>query len=105
MLIKPSTKLEKDDLVTFKIVNGEEVIARLIADEADHYLIAKPRVLAMGPKGPAIMSPLMTGLLDDAKEVKLSKSHVIFVAQTDKDFEVNYIQSTTGLATVNTSIK
>lgn len=84
------------EVVTFKLTSGEELVAKLIDDQVMHYKLANPMVIAMSPKGPALMPYLFT--VDPSKEVKISKSAVVVAEATDKMFADQFIQQTTGIA-------
>ncbi len=91
----------KNDLISFKLVNGEELIARLIEENQDEYIISKPISLAPSPQGMALVPYVMTA---DITETSLKKSHVIMCGISNADLNPAYIQSTTGITTINNSI-
>lgn len=84
------------EVVTFKLTSGEELVAKLVEDQVMHYKLAHPMVIAMSPKGPALMPYLFT--VDPSKEVKLAKSVIAVTEATDKMFADQFIQQTTGIA-------
>ncbi len=84
------------EVITLKLTSGEELVAKLIDDQVMHYKLAHPMVIAMSPKGPALMPYLFT--VDPSKEVKISKSAVVVTEATDKMFADQFIQQTTGIA-------
>jgi hypothetical protein len=45
-----------NEVVTFKLTSGEELVARLNEETATHYKLSKPMVIAMGAKGPVLLS-------------------------------------------------
>lgn len=92
----------KDDLISFKLVNGEEVIAKLIEERTDEYVISKPITLAPSPQGMAVIPYVMTA---DLKQTTLKKQHVIVCGISNADLEPAYIQATTGIATINSIVK
>jgi hypothetical protein len=53
-------------------------------------------VIGMGERGPGLMPYLFTVHPD--KEIKMSKTTVVVVESTDKQFADQFIQSTTGIA-------
>jgi hypothetical protein len=84
------------EVITLKLTSGEELVAKLVDDQVMHYKLAHPMVIAMSPKGPALMPYLFT--VDPSKEVKISKSAVVVTEATDKMFADQFIQQTTGIA-------
>ncbi len=94
MLIDKGTT--EGEVVTLKLSTGEELIAKLIEDGPLYYKLSKPMVLSMTQKGVGMMPYLFT--VNPDKEIKVSKSNVIVVEATDKDFATAYTQQTTGIA-------
>ena len=84
------------EVITFKLTSGEELVAKLVDDGPLFYKLAHPMVIAMSPKGPALMPYLFT--VDPSKEVKLLKGVVAVAESTDKQFADQFIQQTTGIA-------
>jgi hypothetical protein len=84
------------EVVTIKLTSGEELVAKLVEDQIMHYKLAHPMVIAMSPKGPALMPYLFT--VDPSKEVRIVKSVVAVAEATDKQFADQFIQQTTGIA-------
>lgn len=84
------------EVITLKLTSGEEIVAKLIDDGPMHYKVSHPQVIGMGPKGPGLMPYLFT--VSPNKEVKLSKTTVVVIEATDKEFADQFIQSTTGIA-------
>ena len=84
------------EVITLKLTSGEELVAKLVEDQVMHYKLAHPMVIAMSPKGPALMPYLFT--VDPNKEIKLLKTTVTVAEATDKSFADQFIQSTTGIA-------
>jgi hypothetical protein len=96
MLIN-TTKYDKGDIVSFKLVNGDEIVARIVEDLGEEFTIHKPCTVMPSPKGLGLIQSLFTSDLN--KDIKLSKSHVMMHTITQKDVENHYIQTTTGIQT------
>jgi len=89
---KPYTK---GDVVSLKVVNGDELIARFEEETDTTIKINRPLALTMGPQGLG-MIPWM--FLGDDEDVTLNKSHVFAMALSKKDASDQYMQGTTGIA-------
>jgi hypothetical protein len=98
MLIKNGFK--KDCLVSFKLVNGEEIIARVEEDGDEEYVISKPISLVPSPQGMAVVPYMLTAELS---QVPLKKMHVMMAAESSSEITSAYIQATTGITTINNS--
>ena len=87
-----------NEVVTFKLTSGEELVARLNEETATHYKLSKPMVIAMGPNGPGLLPYLFTVSPD--KTIGLSKGTVTVAVTSDKQFASQYMQSTTNIQMV-----
>lgn len=88
-------KYEKDTIVTFKLVNGDEVVAKLVEENDTGYVISKPCTVIPSQQGLALVQSMFTSDLN--KNIQLGKSHVMLHGLTVKDVENYYIQTTTGI--------
>ena len=85
----------KDTIVSFKLVNGDEVVAKVVEDTATHYVVSKPCTVVPSQKGLGLIQSLFTSDLN--KSISIDKSHVMLHSATVKDVEDYYIQTTTGI--------
>lgn len=93
MLVSP--KYERDEIVTFKLVNGDEIVAKVVEENDGNFLINKPCTVMPSQRGIGLLQSLFTS--DLSKNITLDKTHVMFHAQTQKEVESHYIQTTTGI--------
>jgi hypothetical protein len=89
----------KDTIVSFKIVNGDEIVAKIVEETHDGFTINKPTTVMPSQKGLALMQSLFTSDLN--KNIRLSKSHVMMHAPTINDVQNHYIKTTTGIEPVS----
>jgi hypothetical protein len=92
LLSKPMTA---GDVVSIKLINGDELIARYDEETADTISINRPLALTMSSGGLG-MIPWM--FLGDKDSVTLKKEHVFCVVPSKKDAADQYMQGTTGIA-------
>ena len=83
------------DVVSIKLLNGDELIARLESETVNEIKIERPLALTMGTQGLG-MIPWM--LLGDRSSLSLRKDHVFCMMPSKKDAADQYIQGTTGIA-------
>ncbi len=83
------------EVITLKLTSGEELVAKLIENNALYYKLKNPMVIGMGAKGPGLMPYLFT--VNPEKEIKLAKIAVTVCEATDKQFADQFIESTTGI--------
>ncbi len=86
------------EVITLKLTSGEEIVAKLVEDGANHYKLSRPMVIGMGPNGPGLMPYLFT--VSPEKTIKLLKTTVTVAEATDKSFADQFIQQTTGIQIV-----
>lgn len=84
------------EVVSLKLISGEEILAKLVEETATEYKVSKPLVLSVGQQGLGMIPLMFT--IDPEKDIKISKSSVIVISNTDKQFANQYLQGTTGLA-------
>ena len=96
MLIS-KTAYTAGDIVAFKLVNGDECVAKSIEVTPMEFVVSKPCTVVPSPKGIGMMQSLFTAEL--SKDVHLSASHVLMHAPVVKEIKDYYLQTTTGIAT------
>ena len=88
--------LKIDEVYTFKLNSGEEMVAKVKQAGGDFIIIHDPVSVAPGPQGVGLMPTLFTA--NPQSETKLNTSSVAIIAETDDGVKTKYIQATTGLA-------
>ena len=89
---------KKDQIATFKLVNGDEIVAKVVEETATSFQVSKPCSVVPSQQGISLMQTLFTADLN--KVVTLEKAHVILNAPTIKEMESYYIKMTTGIETI-----
>lgn len=90
-----NNKYDKDTVVTFKLVNGDEIVAKIVEDLDSIYKVSKPCTVMPSQKGIGLIQSLFTSNLDEL--INLDKKHVMIHSKTAKEVENYYIQTTTGI--------
>lgn len=91
------------EIYTFKLLSGEEIVARIHAGNEDHgFEIEHPVLCALTPQGLQMMPGLFSS--DQDKIVLLNKSSWAMIAETREDIRNSWIQATTGIAPVSRQI-
>ena len=89
------------EVIYFKAINDQEIIARLIEETDEHYTIEKARVLATQPGNQP--GQLTVGLVpwfmgDPDGTVDVSKAHVFArLSKAPKELEKGYLTQTSGI--------
>ena len=94
-----TNKYDQDDIVTFKIVNGDEIVAKIVEESDDAFTVIKPCTVMPSQQGLGLLQSLFTSDLN--KSIRLEKRHVMMHATTVKDVHNHYIKTTTGIEPVS----
>lgn len=98
-MLKDSNDYVKEDIVSFKIVNGDEIVAKFIRETDSEFVISKPATVMPSQQGIGLVQSLFTSELD--KNIKLQKSHVMLHSKTIQEIQDHYIKTTTGIEPVS----
>jgi hypothetical protein len=92
-------KFDVNDVVTLKLITGEEVLGKYVSDDISGITLSKPLMIAMTQKGPAMAPILMT--VDPDKNLTFAKSAIIISAPAYKEIADQYTYQTTGIQPVS----
>jgi hypothetical protein len=83
------------DIVSIKLINGDEIIARLEKDDNNGITINKPLALTMSGGGLGMIPWVFLG---DKDTMTLKREHVFVMVTSKKDAAKQYLEGTTGIA-------
>jgi hypothetical protein len=81
-------KTAKGDIVSFKILNGDELIARVISVDDDGYIFNHPMALSITPQGPGVVPWIMLG---DNTSVPIKYNHIFSLVPAKLDAAEQYL--------------
>ena len=87
--------LKVDSIYTFKLNSGEEVVAKVVADNGDTITITDPVSIAPTQQGMGLVPSLFTNKMHG--NVTLNTKNVSLFGETDDSVKTKYIEATTGL--------
>ena len=93
MLINKS--FSSGDVVSIKLINGDEIIARFDSEDNDSVTINRPMALTMAQGGLGMIPWVFLGKED---AIRLSKSNTFFIVESKSEAAKQYTQGTTGIA-------
>lgn len=93
MLIE--TELKANDVVSFKLSSGEEIISRFDSKDDTKYIVKNPMVIIAGPQGLG-MTPFMFSVSPDSKYT-LSTNTIMCAMKTEGELAKQYIAQVSGL--------
>lgn len=91
-------KFDKDDIVSFKLVNGDEIVAKVVEENISGYIINRPCTVIPSQQGIGLLQSMFTG--NTEKDIVLGKQHVMMAAPTIDDIVRHYLRTTTGIEPV-----
>jgi len=84
-----------NEVYTFRLNSGEEVVAKVLNIENNLITIHDPLSVAPGPQGLGLIPSLFTA--DPKAATVLNSNSVAISALTDQAIKAKYIEATTGL--------
>jgi len=94
--------IEKEQVYTIKISNGDEVVTKVVdIDQDGNYIVSKPLTVIPGPQGINMMNSLFTA--DPDKLVTINKQQVSIIAPSRDEVCDSYLEATTGIKPVRNS--
>ena len=89
-------KYQDNDVISFKLSSGEEILGRYIREDESAYYITKPSVLMMNPQGMGMVPYMFT--VNPDSDYAVNKGSVITHAVTDNEIAKQYLSKTSGIA-------
>lgn len=83
-----------NDIVTIKLLTGEEVMATLINNDGDTITVKKPSTIASNGQGMGIVPWMMTSRTES---VEINKTAVIAMALTEEEIAKAYTETTSSI--------
>ena len=94
--------IETNTIYTFKLITGEEMVAKVVEINDDHFIIDHPILTVISQQGLQMMPGLFSANQD--KSVRLNNSSWAMIAETRDDVRNSWIQATTGITSVSKQI-
>lgn len=91
----------ENDIVTLKLISGEEVIGKFISEDSQAVTLDKPLTLAMSQKGVGMVPLLMT--VNPDNKLKINKQAITIMVHSDEEIGKQYTFQVTGIQPVSTS--
>ena len=88
--------LQQGDIITIKLMSGEEVLAKLIEITQDSIKISKPRAVVNTPNKGIGLGPFVFTVPQNA-DVEIYKNNIVCFTETEDGMARQYREGTTGL--------
>ena len=99
MLINKNAQQTVGDIVTFKLVNGDELVGKITDDTTGSVTLSKPVNIVLTQQGPSFAPVTWSG--DPESEVKIDRINILFSVPTDAQLTSQYIKLTMGIQLVD----
>ena len=96
-------KIELNKVYTLKLTNADEVVAKIIEDNADHYVVENPLSAVPTEKGIQLIFTVFTG--DPKQNITINKTAIAMICETREEVCDHYLEATTGIKAVRNSGK
>jgi hypothetical protein len=94
--------IETGKTYTLRMGYGEEIVAKITSVGDTTYTMTKPLSVVPGQQGIQLMNSLFTA--DPEAEITVNKSSVAMIAPVREDVGDSYLEATTGIKPVRSSI-
>ena len=86
---------ELNTVYTLKLNSGEELVAKVTAQNQDTIVITDPLSIAQGPKGMTLIPSMFT--VDPDKEIKLNTNAISLYGYAESNVKDQYLAMTVGI--------
>lgn len=91
-----TSQFSNGDVVSFKLTNGEEILAKVVDSDMATYTVSKPITIMAQQQGLQFVQGFFTANQD--KNITLNKSAVVMTAIPVEEVVKSYTEATTGIA-------
>ena len=93
---------QSGDIVSFKTVTGDEIVAKIVETLGDGFLVNRPCTVIPSQQGLGLMQSMISA--DINTNVTLKSEHIIMHGPVIQDIENHYIRTTTGIQPAKSGI-
>ena len=90
--------MKEGDIVTLVLLNGAELVGKLVVEDMVNYTIYRPRLVQVNQQGVGLVNGVcMTGQ-EPNDNLQISKQAVMFIIKTVDEIASGWQQQTSGIA-------
>ena len=93
--------IQKDQVYTLKLTNADEIVAKIVEINEDHYVVAQPLSAVPTEKGVQLIFTIFTA--DPKENITINKTAVAMICATAEQVSDHYLEATTGIKPVRNS--
>lgn len=94
-MLLSNESIKAGDICSFKLVNGDEIVAKVKEVNGDSYRLERPFAAMVTQQGLALVPVTITGT--DTVVVDVDSKHIMMKFATAKEVADHYVQQTTGI--------
>ena len=94
MLLSKS-KFSVGDITSFKLGNGDELIAKITDITDDAYILSRPCLVIPNQQGIGLMQAMFS--VDPDGKIEVNRAHIMMQGETVEQLQNHYIKTTTGI--------
>lgn len=91
--------LEKNNIYTFKLITGEEIVAKVVSDDEGIVTVNQPIQTVVSQQGLQMVPSLFSA--NQEKDVTINKNSIGMIAVPREDVTTSYVEATTGISLGN----
>ena len=96
-------KYNSGDIITIKISNGDEIVAKFVGETDSGFMIKKPMTVVPTQNGIVLMPSLITS--DSELPLPISFQHIMLHGPAIKEMSDHYIKKTSGITIASAGLK
>jgi hypothetical protein len=97
-MLLSNSSYAQGDIIGLKLVNGDEVIAKLSEHSNGRWVLERPCVVVGGAKGIGLIQAMFS--LDPERSIEVKAEHVMMTCEAVAQLRDHYIEITTGIKPV-----
>jgi hypothetical protein len=87
--------IEKDAVYTFKLVNADEIVCKVLEINEQTYVVSSPLSAVPTEKGVQLIFTIFTG--NPRENVTINKLAIAMICETREEVKDHYLEATTGI--------
>ena len=87
--------INKDEVYTFKMTSGEEIIAKVVGVNGDTIEVTNPLGVAHGPQGMGMLPCIFT--MEERNSVMINTNNICMWTLTADQIKMKYVSVVTGI--------
>ena len=101
MLINTNSQYNENDVVSFKLIYGDEIVCRFVKENENSFTVTRPLTMVQSSSGVGLMQAILTTNPDN--NFTIQKEHVVLHGLSEDAVANHHREVTTGIKIVKTA--